>query len=164
MIELLGAATFWWAATAGAGGTPTSRVEVTVVREHSKLALAAHDRLAQKVVRLLESCSVNSTTYAHPEALWERGRASPNFVHLRFAKSRELQVMSVGNQGFEARAVDEILLPLPRGAWPDHVVVKAQGGTFSFTKYTPQALGALVSEPALGLSRSSPYDSLLKRE
>jgi hypothetical protein len=163
VIKLLGTVTVCWATTACATWAQPSRVEVTVVREHFKIAVPAGGRLSEKLVQLLESCLVNSTAYSEPEAFWRRVIASPSFLHVRFASPRELRVMSAGDQAYESRSVREILLPLPRRNWPDHVLIKVEADTLAFTKYAPEILKALVSEPALGLSTTPPYDSLLEQ-
>ena len=164
VIRLLGTIMLWWATTACATWAQPSRDEVTVVSEHVTLAVPAGGQLSEKLVKLLESCSVNSTASSEPRALWKRVIAGPSFLHVRFASPRTLRVMSAGHQGYESLSVREILLPLPSETWPDHVLIKGDTDTLAFTKYAPEFLKSLVGEPALQLSTSSPYDSLLKRE
>jgi hypothetical protein len=136
------------AADRSAMAAELSESDVTLVHDHVGLPVPAPGTLEEKVVELLESCSVDSTSYAQPERLWKRATEAASFVHVRFANPREVRAAAATGGSDNLSNVREILLALPAASCPDHVLVKAEGTTLSFTKYSPRVLQALIG--ALG--------------
>jgi hypothetical protein len=122
--------------------------DVTLVHNHVELPAPAPGTIVENVVELLGSCTVDSTAYAQPERLWKRATVAASYLHVRFADARQLHAAAATGSGDNLRNVREILLALPAASCPDHVLVKAEGTTLSFTKYAPRALQALIG--ALG--------------
>ncbi len=123
-------------------------VEVQAVRDGRPVELPDREALAQALVALVESSSVNSTDYVRPAAGWPKALAAPSRVWARFAAPREVRVMDAKNRDWRRRAVHEILLVLPADGWPDHVLLKVDGGVVSVTKYSPCALLHVVDAAA----------------
>jgi hypothetical protein len=142
------------------GESPAPRAILTVFRDGTRVEVGDAAGIPRKLVQLVESCSVDTTDFVEPPLLWEQVMGSPSFLHARLAPPRQLRL--VAGDRLRDRAVEEILLPLPAGAWPGHVLLRAEGTTFAFAKYDPRSLRALVAEPALRLSTVPPYDSLWK--
>jgi len=140
----------------------SSGVQVTVVRDGAPVAVRDPARVAEKLVRLVESCSYDSTTQVGPGVRWDRDRAAPAFAQVTFTPARELRVWTSNTNGRGPLRVEGILVALPRDAWPDHVLVQGEAGAMAVTKYSPYALKALVDEPDVGLSGVPPYDELRK--
>lgn len=134
---------------------------VRAVRNNQPVPISATERLAAKLVAVVESCSVNSTAYAVSLDTWKQLLASESFVHVSFSPPRRLLVERSDNQAREERAIREVLLPLPEGKWPSHVFAKTDDETLSFTKYSPLALREIVLEQELRLRAVPPYDFLV---
>jgi hypothetical protein len=116
--------------------------------------------VADTLVALVESASVNSTESVRPNGRWMQALAAPSRVHVRLEPPRHVRVMDAGNQEWRTQAVSEILVVVPRDAWPDHVLLKSDAGTVSVTKYSPCTLAQLVVEAELGLSDTPRYKLL----
>jgi hypothetical protein len=93
---------------------------------------------------------------------WASVLASDSFIHVIFAVPRRAKPTSDGDDTQGPRAVREILLPLPDGKWPEHILVKSEGSTLSFTKYDPLVLREIVLLQELELQTVRPYESLLR--
>jgi hypothetical protein len=133
-------------------------VQVRAVRDKQPVAIAQPERVAAKVVALVESCTVNSTSYAVADDTWLRVQGSGSFVHLVFPEPRDVRLKGAGNQPAEKRPVHEVLLPLPPHTEPPHVYVRAGRETISCTKYDPRALRELAQEEEeLRLKGLPPY-------
>jgi len=65
--------------------------------------------------------------------------------------------MGQGQTGREEKSVDQIIVPLPEGTWPNHIFAKGGTNVFSFTMYEPFALKKVAFEPVLHLSSVEPY-------
>jgi hypothetical protein len=76
----------------------------------------------------------------------------------------KIRMMDSSNQTWEEREVDEVLLPLPTGKWPDHFFAKSGTNVVSFTKWDPTALARVVAEPSLQLSSVPPYATMIKNK
>jgi hypothetical protein len=135
--------------------------QVRAVRNNQPVAVSATERLAAKLAALVESCSVNSTAYAVSAETWSRLLASDSFVRVSFSPSRRLLIERSDNQAREERAIHEILLPLTEANWAEHVFVRTDDETLSFTKYSPFALREVVLEQELRLRTVPRYDSLV---
>ncbi len=133
-------------------------VQVRAVRDRHAVAVAQPERVARKLVALVESCAVNSTSYAVADGTWIRVQGSGSYVHLVFPEPREVRLKGAGNQPAEARMVREVLLPLPPHNEPPHVYVRSGTETISLTKYDPRALRELAQEGDLRLRDLRPYD------
>ena len=139
--------------------------EVRAVRHNQNVFVADAGVLASDVLALVESCSTNSTRaaeYAVPRDAWERIMASGSFIHVVFPEPRTIFLREPDNQRDIKQPVREILLPLPDGAWPLHVLVKNVKGTFAFTKYDPKILRKVLLSSDLDLQGAEPYKTLLK--
>jgi hypothetical protein len=128
--------------------------EVRVVRLGTQLAPGANSDVVAKVIRLVATCSVDSTSYAASPSAWDSALASRSLVHVRFQAPRRLDLRDT------QLAVDEILIPLPDDHWPAHFFVRAGSAIHAFTKYRPEALKDLVWDPPLALQTESPYAGL----
>ena len=133
---------------------------VRAVRYNRDVNVAEPARLAAKLVALLESCSVNSTAYAVSNDTWTDVLASHSFIHVIFTVPRLVKPKSEGEDAQAPPTVREILLPLPNGKWPEHILVKSDERTLSFTKYDPSVLRDIVRVRELQLQGVRPYDSL----
>ena len=71
-------------------------------------------------------------------------------------------VKSADNESRETRSIDEILLPLPEGKWPQHIYARAGKETLSFSKYSAVPLKDIVMDAELRLGAVPPYDFLMK--
>lgn len=139
--------------------------EVRSVRHDRNVFVADGGALASDVLALVESCSTNSTTwaeYAVPGDAWERIMASGSFIHVAFPEPRTVTLSETDNQVRSKQPVREILLPLPEGAWPLHILIRNVKGTFAFTKYDPKILRKVLLASGIDLQDAEPYKSLLK--
>src|SRR2546428_3207372 len=136
--------------------------ELRAVRDNQEVAVSDSARLVAKLVALLESCSVNFTAKAVTSGTWSEVLASPSFVHVAFSDPRPVEVKSSDNQTRERRTIRELLLPLPEGKWPRHVLVRSETDTLSFTKCEPRILRQIALEQDLRLLKTEPYSSLLR--
>jgi len=141
--------------------TLAAEQEVHVVRRGQGLIVSRGEQVAAKLVALAESASVNSTAYAVAGDTWAKVLASDSFVHVSFHKPRTLRLEAPTGQARQPYQVRSLLLPLPTGQWPVHLLVEADGKTISLTKFNPLALKQLVSESELQLSAVEPYSSLI---
>ena len=132
----------------------TAEPEVRVVRLGSDVAFAPSAEFLQRAIRLLSSCSVDSTSYAASPSAWDAALNARSLVHIKFATPHSLELVG------EPVAIDEILIPLPEGKWPAHLFLRSGGVTRAFTKYRPGPLKGLVWAPPLALSAESPYSQL----
>jgi len=115
------------------------------------------------VVKLLQSCSVYSTAYAVKAETWREMMHSNSFASVTFTSAKKLTVMvatGAGPRFREEKSIDQILVPLPEGTWPEHIFAKSGTNILSFTKYDPVALKQVAFEPALHLSSVAPYTVL----
>ena len=99
----------------------TAEPQVRVVRLGTEVIPVAIADLASKATALLQSCSVDSTSYAASALGWEAALAAESLVHVQFPIPQQLELAET------SLAVNEILVPLPSGRWPAHlfVVVRA---------------------------------------
>jgi len=145
----------------GAASASAADIELRAVRHGRNVVVTDSERLAAKLVALVESCSVNSTAYAGSRETWVQIAASDSFVHVVFAKPRSARLMSSNNRIREQRPIQAILLPLPEGQWPAHIFVKSGDDTLSFTKDDPFVLREVVVEQELELLTVEPYKFLV---
>src|SRR4051812_9192122 len=71
---------------------------VRAVRYNRDVNVTEAAGLTAKVVGLLESCSVNSTTYAVSSDTWARILASQSFIHVIFTVPRSIKPKSDGDE------------------------------------------------------------------
>jgi hypothetical protein len=127
------------------GGSPALRV----VREGVPRSVARPDDLVVLLTKLVEGSSVHSTSYVHPADRWAESMSAPSLIHVRFPLGRKLRVMDGENKGRHPTLVSEILLVVPRDAWPDHILLKLPSGVVAVTKYAPCDLVQLMRESDL---------------
>lgn len=150
----------WLAAIAGVvAAVPASAqdIQVRAVRDKQAIRVAQPERVAAKLVAIVESSTLNSTAYAVADDTWNRVQGSASYVHVVFPGPRNVRVKGGGNQPAEERMVREMLLPLPPGTAPPHVYVRSGKETISLTKYDPRALRELALEEELRLKDLPPY-------
>jgi hypothetical protein len=131
-------------------------VDIRAVRDNRPVAIHDGPASLEKLIALVQSCSVDSTLYAVSSTTWAQTIASGAFVHALFPEPRLMQLLSFDNP----RYVGEILLPLPDGRWPDHIFIRSGGDTLSVTKCHPLALRDLVDEIDPELLTVEPYKEL----
>jgi hypothetical protein len=122
---------------------------VRVVRESVPLSVARAGDLVVLLTKLVEASSVNSTSYIRPEDRWAESTSAPSLIQVRFPHGRMLRVMDRENTGRHRTLVSEILLVVPRDAWPDHILLKLPSGVVAVTKYAPCDLVHLMRESDL---------------
>jgi len=113
-------------------------------------------RAARLVSELLASCSVDSTPWAGSEEKWQHALSGPHILVSNTAHPRSYVA---------GRPVspDDILLPLPSGSWPDHVLVRDGPSVLAFTKYAPQKLAVLILDDGLGLREDPRFARLCEQ-
>lgn len=145
----------------GAASVSAADIEVRAIRHGRSVVVTDGERLAAKLVALVESCSVNSTAYAVSRETWVQIAASDSFVHVAFSEPRSARLMSSNNRIREQRPIRAILLPLPEGRWPPHIFVRSGDDILSFTKDDPLVLREVVVEQELDLLTVEPYKFLV---
>ncbi len=134
---------------------------VTVMRDRAAVSVPHPDKIADLVVALVESSSVNSTAYVRLSGRWRKALRASTLIRARFGHPRVMRVMSPDNQEWRLVEVREILIAIPRENWPDHVLLKTRDRMVSVTKYAPCALAHVVTEAGLKLSDVPRYKELL---
>src|ERR1017187_9590563 len=133
-------------------------VQLQISRHGKSVAVADTPNFVTNVVAFVESASVDVTGYEGVSNRWQDVLASGSFIHLTYALPRtfRLPVMAPNGQQWKERTVNEILVSLPEGDYPE---IQLRSGTnyMAVTKYDPRALKRLVTEPALELSTVQPY-------
>jgi len=128
---------------------------IEIVR-NGKAATERHGpALEANLVRLLASCSVESTEYAVKPSTWAELRRSPWRVHLNLVTPNRTRTRLRTGAG-DIWASD-ILVVMRPDSYPGHVYVRVGDTVRSFTKYEPGALLAVGRDPALQLARTRPY-------
>jgi hypothetical protein len=144
----------------GTASVRAADIELRAVRHGRSVRVADVARLGAKLVALVESCSVNSTAHAVSSETWARIAASDSFVHVAFTEPRRARLMGNDNRERDQRPIHAILLPLPEGRWPAHVLVRSGNDVLSFTKDDPLVLREVILERELDLLTVEPYKSL----
>jgi hypothetical protein len=132
-----------------------SRPDVRVVREGSPLAVSNPERVADLLVAVVESSSVNSTKYVRPKSRWNTATSAPSLVHVKFPNGRVLRVMDADNRDWRPTLVEELLIVVTSNAQPDHVLLKIAEGIVSVTKYAPCPFAQLTRAADLILDRAN---------
>lgn len=127
---------------------------IEIIRAGVPATLEPRGQLERDLVRLLASCSVDSTGWAVKPATWAELRRSPWRVHLNLVTPLKVQT-----QAGVAWATDILVLLRP-DSYPGHVYVKLGQDVRAFTKYHPGMLLAVSRDPALGLIGARPYAQL----
>jgi len=127
-----------------------------IVRDGVRLSVSPGPAFESDVLRLLESCDVESTEYAvKPDTLSElmgsRWLVRVNLVTPRSIKTRSGAIWA-----------SEILIVLRPDAVPGHIYTALAGDVRSFTKYRNDALLAVSTEPLLQLAGARPYKQLAR--
>ena len=139
-----------------------AEVRVQIVRHGTNVMASPEAVFTTNILRLLQTCSIDSTAYAVKTNTWQQRLKSDYLIHLIWTTPTKIRLMDSSNQRLEEREVNEILVPLPIGKWPDHFFARSGSNVLSFTKWPPNTLAKVVSEPVLELSSVSPYASLIK--
>jgi len=121
-----------------------STPDVRVVREGTPLTVSNPERLADLLVAVVESSSVNSTKYVRPKGRWNTATSAAALVHVKFPGGRVVRVMDADNRDRRPTLVEELVIVVPTDAWPDHVMLKTAKGIVSVTKYAPCPLTQLI--------------------
>jgi hypothetical protein len=120
-------------------------------------------KITAHAIALLESASVNSTPHAVTNSTWTNLLASKSFLHVTFPAPREVNIMMIPGVVPRARQplfLNEIVVPLPEGEWPQHIYARIGTNLQAVCKYSPIALKRLTGHPTLGLSKIAPYKGL----
>jgi hypothetical protein len=128
-----------------------SRPDVRVVREGTPLIVSNPERVADLLVAVVESSSVNSTKYVRPKSRWNTATSAPALVHVKFPGGRVLRVMDADSRDWRPTLVEELMIVVPSDAWPDHVMLKTAKGIVSVTKYAPCPLAQLTRAADLAI-------------
>lgn len=143
--------------TVQAGGTLACGGNITATRDGKKIdKIARSVEMMNNLQALLQSCSVDTSVKASKEK-WNDLLKSSSYIHYSLA---DQLVFSLQLQGDIQAHVTEIILPLPKGAWPDNIYVKNKNGFFSYCKYRPEYLKKIIESPEINLLSNSPYNSL----
>ena len=121
-----------------------TRPDVRVMRDGAPLTVSNPERVADLLVAVVESASVNSTKYVLPQSRWSAAASAPALVHVTFRNGRVLRVMDADSRDWRPMLVEELLIVVPSDAWPDHVMLKNAKGIVSVTKYAPCPLAQLT--------------------
>ena len=113
-----------------------SRPDVRVVREGTRLTASNPERVADLLVAVVESSSINSTKYVRPKSRWNTAISARALVHVKFPGGRLLRVIDAART-WQPTLVEELLIVVSSDAWPDHVLLKTAKGIMSVTKYAP---------------------------
>src|SRR5690606_2218052 len=113
--------------------------------------------LMEDLQALIESCSVDSSKEAASEQKWKEMAASPRMLHYTLPQGF---AFALKLQGGIQTEVQEVILPLPKESFPDHLYIKNRNGYHSYTKYSPFILRKIVASPAIGLISEPRYRSL----
>lgn len=127
-----------------------------IVRDGVRLNASPGPAFESDVVGLLQSCSVESTKYAVNSGTLKELLASKWLVRVNLVTPRSIKT-SAG-----VIWASEILVVLRPEALPGHVYTALAGELRSFTKYRPDALLAVGSEPMLKLTGARPYKELAR--
>ena len=141
--------------------------QIRLVRHGKDVTERPSAGFTTNVIELLKSCSVYSTAYAVKAETWREMLHSDSFVSVTFTRPKKLTVMvatGTGPRFREEKSIDQILVPLPEGAWPEHIFAKSSTNVLSFTKYDPVALKRVAFEPVLHLASVAPYAALINIE
>lgn len=159
-----GSLALWFLCLFVAGVVGCSQPEnFRIVRRGQEVKATPSSAFTGNVIKLLESCSVHSTSYAVKTNTWDDLLRSDSFVYIKFDKAQLLNVMMQTGDGSRFRQkspIDEILVPLPEGNLPGHIYARAGTNVFAFTKYDPVALKKVAFERILQLSSVKPYSDL----
>jgi hypothetical protein len=141
--------------------------QIRLVRNGTNVTEQPSAALTTNIVKLLQSCSYNSTAYAGKAENWRDIEHFDSFVHLTFGAPQRLVVTIYTNDPAQlsrgttaVKSIDELLVPLPvGGAGPRHIFARSGTNILSFCKWDPFALKMVAFEPALHLSSVYPYSA-----
>ena len=108
------------------------------------------------VLTLLQSCDIESTKYAVKFSTLGELHASPWLVRVNLVTPQKI------NTRAGPLWATEILIVLRPDALPGHIYTAGAGEVRSFTRYSPDALLAVGSEPLLKLAGARPYKELAR--
>jgi hypothetical protein len=130
-------------------------MEIRIRRHGTNVTAQPSMVFATNVMRLVQSSSVDSTSYAVKKDIWETLLRSDSFVYLK--PPAPARIPAVGEM-----LMDELLVPLPEGKFPAHLFSRSGTNVFACAKFSPVAFGKVALEPALGLGSVEPYASVAK--
>jgi hypothetical protein len=140
-----------------AGGALACGGTVSAIRDGKKInKITRSIEMINDLQALLQSCSIDTSANAS-EKKWNELLKSSSYIHFSLP---DQFVFLLPLQGDLRADVTEIILPLPKGAWPDNIYVKNKKGYFSYCKYRPDYLKKIVAYPEINLLSESPYSSL----
>ena len=128
-------------------------IEVRVIRLGTEIP-ESNSGLVARTVALMQSCSVNSTSYAASQSAWRNALKAASLVHLRFRVPRDVTIDG------QVHRIDEILVPLPQGLWPDHLFARSGEALISCAFYDPRTFRDLVWGAPFEFQNTPPYDAL----
>lgn len=128
---------------------------VTTSLQADAPAKPAADLNAQ-LVALLESASVNSTSWAGNDKTWEEV-LKERHLQANYAATRQAKVIGADGKATMSIRFDELLLPLPKQSNPAHILVRSNGKLLAFTKFSPEKLAQVVCDPSINLGSEERY-------
>lgn len=132
-----------------AHGALAQSVELHVMHDGTRPAVD-NEQVVAALVGLVESASVDSTSYVRPAERWEKTLGARVFIHALFDAPREISLrMQNDVEPLRPSAVSEIVVMFPAGKWPSHIFVKTGDEVRSVTKYSPCALERVVKAAKL---------------
>lgn len=137
-----------------ATASTATEIDVRVVRLGAEVPASNSDVIARAIV-FVQSCTIDSTNDAASPAAWQKALTATSLVHLRFPAPRDVTVDGRSYQ------VEEALVPIPEGTWPDHVYALRGKEVLSFTFYDPRAFRDLVWSSPFEFQNTPPYDALV---
>jgi hypothetical protein len=128
-------------------------IDVRVVRLGAEIPISNLEVVA-RTIAFVESSTIDSTKYAASPAAWQRALTASSLVHLRFPAPRDVTVDG------RTYKVDDVLVPIPDGLWPEHVFARRGDEILSFTFFDPRAFRDLVWGSPFEYQNTPPWDAL----
>jgi hypothetical protein len=129
-----------------------------IVRDGVRLSASPGPAFESDVMALLTSCDVESTKYAVKPGTLNELLRSRWLVRVNLVTPHSIRTRADPSPVWAS----EILVVMRPDAVPGHVYTAVAGELRSFTKYRPNALLAVSSEPLLQLAGARPYKELAR--
>lgn len=118
---------------------------------------ASHDPgMTTKLVGLLQSATVNSTSWAGNDATWD-SMMMDRHLQANFTSPVSARVIGADGKSSSTITFKDLLLPLPEKSNPAHILVRSAGKVLAFTKFSPDSLAKVVCDPSIDLSGEERY-------
>ena len=125
-----------------AHGALAQSVELHVMLNGSQQA-ANDDEVIAALTAMVESSTVDTTSFVRPAEQWDEALAAPTFIHALFDRPRPMKVWKESDTTEASpSAVREIVIVFP-GAL--QIFLKTSDGVRSVAKYSPCALERVIT-------------------